>query len=801
MEDQQLKNLCVDLVKADTTKEVKKILSRYNLWDNLDYWAPLGENESNWPVIGVQSTESDRALVEKIVNSTDSILINECKIKGIDPESTMAPETVKKAMIDLIGISRGSFEETNSEKLKELENKLGVVVSGLSRNEGNGSYTIYDKGEGQAPEDFKNTFTQITNSNKNKIPFVQGKFGMGGLGVLRFVNEGLQLIISRKNPSIKGLYSDKIGFTITRKFPISEGEKNHVFRYLKINGGIPSFNFEPLQILPAKINGLVQNYVKNWEFGAYIKLYEYDSNLSKSVGDSKLGYRLSMLIPEPVVPIQLWDVRSPNKQETGFYNWSTKGFIQESKTKYRKEQLENNGKPIGGAFSINEQKIKVRIYVLKYKFKNNRGNVREPRIESWHGNQNSSIVFTLNGQANGYLSSSFYTSKRVGLSQIKDKIITVVDCSEMNNESISLFFNNNREQIVKNDFSESIKKKLEEILKNDTKLKEIKDSHRVEKYKDSQTIDKPIEKMLSKIIEKHNILSKIFNKKGKITDPFGNRPNLNGQNKIKLQKFPTFFKIEKKDNQFTKTNPRNIQETKNIRIKFLTDASDDYITRDEDEGNYNLYINDEKSNQVPYFSGKNGKWTLEIGEHNFKLDSLNKLNINIGDRTQSDKFEEFKNELWVKTNKDQDATQSKTKSKSRKFDGEGTGGNIPASLDIPEVNIITKAQWDTHEFTEKSGLYVDYNDSENQFVININMDNVYLKNFIHQDSSNAEIIKGKYVNVMTIIGLSFALEYQKSLDNEKSEFENENDLEKQSRIFSDIISLWALPILDVGEYE
>ena len=81
------------------------------------------------------------------------------------------------------------------------------------------------------------------------------------------------------------------------------------------------------------------------------------------------------------------------------------------------------------------------------------------------------------------------------------------------------------------------------------------------------------------------------------------------------------------------------------------------------------------------------------------------------------------------------------------------------------------------------------------------MDNVYLKNFIHQDSSNAEIIKGKYVNVMTIIGLSFALEYQKSLDNEKSEFENENDLEKQSRIFSDIISLWALPILDVGEYE
>jgi hypothetical protein len=60
-------------------------------------------------------------------------------------------------------------------------------------------------GEGQTPRDVPGTFMSLNKSNKLRIPFVQGKFNMGGTGVLRFCGiRNLQLVVTRRDPAIVG---------------------------------------------------------------------------------------------------------------------------------------------------------------------------------------------------------------------------------------------------------------------------------------------------------------------------------------------------------------------------------------------------------------------------------------------------------------------------------------------------------------------------------------------------------------------------------------------------------------------
>lgn len=54
--------------------------------------------------------------------------------------------------------------------------------------------SFYDAGDGQLPENFPNTFCSLVygtdeGSYKGAVPFVQGRFNMGGTGVLPFCGE------------------------------------------------------------------------------------------------------------------------------------------------------------------------------------------------------------------------------------------------------------------------------------------------------------------------------------------------------------------------------------------------------------------------------------------------------------------------------------------------------------------------------------------------------------------------------------------------------------------------------------
>ncbi|WP_421908898.1 hypothetical protein [Methanolacinia petrolearia] len=235
-----IQNLCIKLANAETENEVIQLLKSASLWDNPKYWRDFGDNENNFATIGNQQSRPEAAIVEKIINSVDAVLMASVMSKGIDPESGKAPQSIKEALETFFEIPEGKLSNCSAAKITKLADSIAFVASGAKSKP---CYSIIDKGEGQTPKKMPETFLSLTKSNKLRIPFVQGKFNMGGTGVFQFCGKrNLQLIISKRMPEISKSESDptkdKWGFTIIRRDVPQEGVKSSVYRYLAQNNEI-----------------------------------------------------------------------------------------------------------------------------------------------------------------------------------------------------------------------------------------------------------------------------------------------------------------------------------------------------------------------------------------------------------------------------------------------------------------------------------------------------------------------------------------------------------------------------------
>jgi hypothetical protein len=187
------KGLCLQLVRTDEQDEVHDILCRHGLNDP-NLWRPLGDIENNLSIAGNQQSCATAAQVEKIINSIDSLFVLQCLLNGIDPESEIAPASMTDAATEFFGIPDGNIANLLPKDRARLAENVQLVATG-NRNEP--SFTIVDQGEGQRPCDFPNTFCSLVRSNKLRIPFVQGKYNMGGRGVLPFCGRrNMELIVS-----------------------------------------------------------------------------------------------------------------------------------------------------------------------------------------------------------------------------------------------------------------------------------------------------------------------------------------------------------------------------------------------------------------------------------------------------------------------------------------------------------------------------------------------------------------------------------------------------------------------------
>ena len=231
-----MEQLFKELYFAQTEDDVDKVINNHPDIFKQENWSPLGGNENNFGVIENQQSNPIAALIEKITNSIDAVLMKKCLEVGIDPKSEQAPKSMEEAKAKFFANHR---DWDLSGKRKKQAESIQIIADGPRLNT---SLTIYDDGEGQHPEDFENTFLSLLYGNKNEIHFVQGKYNMGGSGAIVFCGKKRYQLIGSKRYDNTG----RFGFTLIREHPLSKEEekvkKNTWYEYLKIDGEIPSFS-------------------------------------------------------------------------------------------------------------------------------------------------------------------------------------------------------------------------------------------------------------------------------------------------------------------------------------------------------------------------------------------------------------------------------------------------------------------------------------------------------------------------------------------------------------------------------
>ncbi len=345
MNNNQKKELCLGLMRADSEAAVVQILTEAGCWNSKRVWRLYGDRENNFSTIGNQQSRPDAALVEKLVNSVDARLMHECLARGMNPESPAAPQTIRDAISKFFEDGRtsgsvfgGQVKAWDNEMRREVARGITLAATGVKGQEGDPCLTIADTGEGQTPRKFPDTFLSLEKSNKLRIPFVQGKFNMGGTGVLEFCGrQNLQLILSRRSPRIlNGNFNhptdDEWGFTIVRREDPLGNRRSSSYTFLapvgadekRQQGEVFTFAAEKMPIFP---DG-AEPYVRDAEWGTLIKLYEYSlpGHRTHILRKSGLLARLELLLPELALPIRLHECRPGYGGHAGSYETTLTGL-------------------------------------------------------------------------------------------------------------------------------------------------------------------------------------------------------------------------------------------------------------------------------------------------------------------------------------------------------------------------------------------------------------------------------------------------------------------------------------------
>ena len=201
MNDEDRAGLCTALMRADSEHDVIQLLKTVGYWDNAAVWRRLGDEEYNYSTVGNQQSRAEQAIVEKLINSIDAKLMAAARIDGclpktgIEPLSPEAPRSIQEARMRFFGRQLRDPEQL-SRGITVVATAPGTPSQGYKRP----CFTIADDGEGQTPKRMPHTILSLLKGNKDKIKFAQGKFNMGGTGVLEFcgMENNLQLVISKR---------------------------------------------------------------------------------------------------------------------------------------------------------------------------------------------------------------------------------------------------------------------------------------------------------------------------------------------------------------------------------------------------------------------------------------------------------------------------------------------------------------------------------------------------------------------------------------------------------------------------
>ena len=757
------RKLCLNLLSAESEEAVIGLLKYAGYWNDDTVWRPFGDNENNWSQIGNQQGHPVAAMVEKLVNSIDAVLMRECQERGISPESSKAPQSITDALKTFFDIRNGNLANIDSTTRSQLaKNNIGFMATGRKDNP---NYIVFDQGEGQTPLTMPDTLLSLSKSNKLRIPFVQGKFNMGGTGALPYCGKhNLQLVISRRCPDI--LDSDDStesywGFTIVRRQEPSQGARSSIFTYLAPDNEILTFDSDGL-CLPHGYEDVSR--APKIEWGTVIKMFEYKMTGYRTNIKFNLYYAISLLLPRPGLPVRFYEFRNYRQKDPE----STMAGLNVRLQDDRNKNVEK-GFPKSYRMQVMGESMSLNIYAF-----------RKGRDENYR--KNEGIIFMINGQTHGFFSERFFSRHKVKMSYIADSILVLVDATSISARAREDLFMNSRDRLRRGELYSAIEAELERIIREDQSLRELREQRRREAIQDKISDAKPLKEILDKILKSSPSLEALFITGKDLSNPFKSRAvDVKSEEEFTGKYTPTFFRLMKR---YRKSNERPINR-RQFRVQFETDAVNDYLDREIDSGSFELYYD---SRQVSDYSLNlhNGVATLNVAlPENVKVGDRLDYNARLSDELLLEP-ERFVNEFDIRIIKAVSSVSGGGKRVSPA--GNSVGDRIqPDRMALPKVFEVREEEWGKYEFNKYSALSVK-GTGDDTYDYFINMDNLYLNvelKALARDEK-PKLLQSKFKYAMVLIGLAILKETTKDEDNP----------EELVAKFTSIVAPVILPMID-----
>ena len=772
------KQLFNKLYFAQTEQDVDKIINTHPNIFKKENWAPLGGSENNFGVIENQQSTPIAALIEKITNSIDAVLMKKCLEAGIDPKCSQAPKSMESARTSFFPDHRdwdmASFRNQQAESIQ-------ILADGPR---GKNSLIIYDDGEGQHPEEFENTFLSLLRGNKNEIHFVQGKYNMGGSGAIVFCGKKrYQLIGSKRYNNM-----DEFGFTLIREHPLSKAEestkKNTWYEYLKIDRKIPAFQADRQNL---------SLYNRPFTTGTIIKLYSYDLPSGISDISRDLNQSINEYLFEPVLPVYTIEKeeRYPKSSlRRGLYGLKRRLELEQEDSKYVEESFsEDFDNALFG-------KMKVTCYVFRTKIEDRSVKETKETIRREFFKNRMSVLFSINGQVHGHYTSEFIT-RSLKLNLLKEHLLIHVDCTNMEYNFRKELFMASRDRLKDGEETRALRKFLADKLgAKDGRLWEIqkrrKDSIAVES-EDAKDLLKSFAQNFSRNEELLKLLDQTLNldlppkgkQKGNANNSTKKKQSKKEQEPFNPQRFPALFKrrVPGKSDKEVVTIPLGGEKT----IFFDTDAENNYFDRIEDPGELKIAILDFKTNET---EGGNAPGKVDRIEDVFnagksspqngtiKIHLNPKKEVSVGDEVKikvsledpTGKFEEI---FWVKVSEPKAPSEPSPKPEKKEIPTLGLPDLIFAYREErPERN--GELTWDqveeatSEEMDHATVMYPMVNGEKLERVY-INMDSRVLMNFRAKyrnpseeqiEIGNRKYIASVYAHTLFLYSITKAHKYQ-----------------------------------------
>ena len=758
MLDHDAKELCLKLMQADTEEGVIGLLQKAGLWDDPACWRFYGDSENNYSTAGNQQSHPEAALVEKLVNSVDARLMCECRLAGIDPEGEHAPQGILPAVSqffsekgDPTNAAAGKMTTWSAARRTEVARDITFAATGFAPRQGDLCITISDHGEGQTPRTLPDTILSLDRKNKQRIPFVQGKFNMGGTGVLKYCGRNnLQLVLSRRNTEILEASGDpdeqKWGFTVVRRENPSGGRRNSVYTYLApagadthpSKGHVLLFAADEMPIFPEGRNA----YARPSGYGTLIKLYEYavrghQSNILMRDG---LLSRMELLLPDVALPVRFHECRENYKGHAGSFETTMTGLA----VRLEDDKADNlEFEPSSCPFTVDGEPMTAKIYAFK---KGKSGTYRK----------REGIIFTVNGQTHGYLSPDFFRRKKVNLSYLSDSILVVVDCSHISGRSREDLFMNSRDRLSGCPLRHNIETELESILRDNVGLRELRERRRREEIESKLSDQKPLEDILDSLLKRYPSLSNLFSFGKRISDPF-KKENDGEPEPFEGKHHPTFFRFRGKE--YGHELHRDCHINMRARVDFETDVVNDYFERTDNAGMFSLELVSESGRaQVMNYSVNlhEGGATLNMAlPGNAQENDRLRFECVVNDPTLVDPF---KNSyvLCVKG----PAKPKGGKGERRQPSGGDHGRKSkPARIALPNIAEVFEKDWGEQNppFDRSTALrirHADNVDDKDIYDFIVNMDNVHLKTELKRTTTEIELTQARFKFGLVLLGLA-----------------------------------------------